>query len=311
LEPSIELNDGNKHPLIGYGSYKVGVIPASASAAGGVGSTTGANPKDVVKEALEVGYRFLDCAQFYGNEKDVGAAIKESGIPREELYLASKVWGDVIYEGGAAVKKQFEQTLSDLGTDYLDVYLVHWPVPVKHIEAYQALEELKQAGKVRSIGLSNYTVEDYEELKPHTAIPPAINQIEVNPFLYRKKTIEHFQKAGVAIQAYRPLRQGKALQDPKIMEIAAKYGKTASQVLGRWLLQKQIIYIPKSEKKARMKENAQVLDFELAADDMAQLDTMTTAQALQDFKELYQKCVNRDTPLDGTMDGVKMEITVD
>jgi diketogulonate reductase-like aldo/keto reductase len=183
-------------------------------------------------------------------------------------------------------------------------------VPKKHVEAWKVLEKLKEEGKVKSIGLSNYTIEDYKELKAVANVPPSINQIEVNPFLYRKKTIEYFQKEGVAIQAYRPLRQGKEMQHPKIVELAAKYGRTSSQILGRWLIQKQIIYIPKSEKVERMKENATVTDFEMSADDMSQLDRLTIPAALEDFKVLYEKCVVRDTPLEATKEGIKKNITL-
>ncbi|KAK3247369.1 hypothetical protein CYMTET_43123 [Cymbomonas tetramitiformis] len=135
--PTKQLNDGTVTPMMGYGTYKVGFIPASASASGGVASGEGAAAKDVVKEALQMGYSFLDCAQFYGNEAAVGEAIRESGIPREKLYLASKVWCDNIHEGKTAVRAQLQKTLRDLGTSYLNLYLIHWPVPTKHVAAYQ------------------------------------------------------------------------------------------------------------------------------------------------------------------------------
>jgi len=302
--PTTILNDGTSHPLIGFGTYKVGYVPQSSSS----GSNTEFSPElmlRVFSDALSVGYTFFDCAQFYNNEKQVGEALK--GVPREKLFLASKVWTDKIYQGPEAVRAQFYQTLKDLQTDYLDLYLIHWPVPGKHIEAYKVLEQLKQEGKVKSIGISNYTIEDYEELKPHVTIKPSINQIEVNPFLYRKRTIDYFQKEGIVIQAYRALRQGQEMNNEKVNQIAKKYQKTPAQILGRWCIQKNIIFIPKTLSKNRMIENISVLDFTLEDEDIQFLDSLTTQQNLETFKSLYQKCVIRDTPI---TEGVKSNITI-
>jgi len=233
-------------------------------------------------------------------------AIKESSIPREKLFLASKVWCDNIYRGPSAVRQQVLQTLQDLQTDYLDLYLVHWPVPGKHVQAYQELERLKDEGLLRSIGLSNYVVEDYEELAQVMRVPPAVNQIEVNPFLYRKRTIDFFQARGIAIQSYRSLRDGKAFDHPLVLELARKHARTPAQILGRWCVQKGVIYIPKSVKRERMEENGRVLDFALEEGDVARLDALTTPDAIQAFRELYLRCVLRDTPLAGTPDGLAL-----
>eukprot|EP01046_Picozoa_sp_COSAG06_P065643 COSAG06_NODE_16215_length_1013_cov_1.147702_1_plen_161_part_10 len=150
--PSIALNDGTSHPQLGYGTYKVGFVPASASGSGGVATGAGGDAKGTVPAALELGYRFLDCAEFYGNEAAVGEAIAASGVPRAELFLASKVWSDTLYAGRSAIREQVGKSLADLQTDYLDLYLVHWPVPGKHVLAYKHLEELRAEGKIRSIG---------------------------------------------------------------------------------------------------------------------------------------------------------------
>jgi len=301
--PTVDLNDGSKHPMIGFGTYKVGFVPASASAAA-AGQTqaggTQVTARQCVKLALEVGYRFLDCAQFYGNEKEVGLGIKDCGIPRDQVYLASKVWTDKIYEGRQAVRQQVLDTLEDLQTDYLDMYLIHWPVPGKHIEAYLELEALQAEGKIKSIGVSNYVVEDLEELLLAATVVPSINQIEVNPMLYRRKTIEWCSSKGIQVQAYRALRDGKAFEDATIKKVAAKYAKTPAQVLGRWCVQKGVIYIPKSIKKERMEENMAVFDWSLDPADMAALDALTTPENLDAFKALYMKCVTRDTPIVGT-----------
>uniref|UniRef100_A0A7S4RVV4 NADP-dependent oxidoreductase domain-containing protein n=1 Tax=Ditylum brightwellii TaxID=49249 RepID=A0A7S4RVV4_9STRA len=312
--PTIPLNNGMSHPSIGFGTYKVGFIPASASSAVATGSAGGTEKtaEECVTEALEVGYRFIECAEFYGNESEVGKAIANSGVPREELFICSKVWTTTIEKGDAAIRAQLDKTLADLGTDYVDLYLVHWPVPGKHVECYKTLEALVEEGKVRGIGLSNYAVEDYLEIKESgMKITPAVNQIEINPFLHRKNTIEFFKKEGVVLQSYRSLRDGKAFEDPTLVKMAEKYGRTAAQILGRWCVQNGYVFMPKSVKKERMIENAKVFDFTLSDDDMAELNSLTTPAAIETFEGLYRKCVNRDTSKDGTMDGVKMEITAD
>lgn len=314
--PPLILRDGSCHPAMGFGTYKVGFIPASASAA--VAQTQRPHlertARECVSDALQVGYRFLECAEFYGNEQQVGLAIKESGILRSDLYLCSKVWTTTIEQGPDAIRAQLEQTLRDLQTDYVDLYLIHWPVPDHHVAAYRTLLELQAEGKIRGVGVSNYAWEDYLELKEAGISDddlPLVNQIEINPFLYRRNTISNFQSEGVVLQSYRSLRDGKAFGHPLLQRIAAAHHKTPAQILGRWCVQKGFVYIPKSVKRERMVENSQVFDFALTDDDMAQLDGLTTPEALQAFQELYRKCVNRDTSKDGTLEGVKMSITVD
>lgn len=283
-------------------------------AAGGVSSEPQRTAEECVLDALNVGYRFLECAEFYGNESEIGKAIKASGVPREELFLCSKVWTTTIEKGDDAIRAQLEKTLSDLGTDYVDLYLVHWPVPGKHVDAYKTLLNLKKEGKIRNIGLSNYAVEDYKDLLSAGVTGddrPAVNQIEINPFIYRKNTIDYFKSEGVVLQSYRSLRDGKAMENPILKDLGAKYKKSAAQILGRWCVQHGFVYTPKSVKIERMVENAEVFDFELSEADMTTLDELTTPDALETFKALYQKCVNRDTTKDGTMDGVKTDITID
>jgi diketogulonate reductase-like aldo/keto reductase len=308
--------------VIGFGTYKVGFIPASASSSAAAASSSSSQQQqqqpsahDCIVDALSVGYRFLECAAFYGNEHHVGAAIQTSKIPRKELFLCSKVWTTTIEQGPQAVTAQLEKTLHDLQTDYIDLYLIHWPVPKHHITAYKTLVELKRQGKIRNIGVSNYAWEDYLELRNDPDIQeqdlPVVNQIEINPFLYRAKTIELFQQANVVLQSYRSLRDGKAFDHPVIVQLASKYSKSPAQIMGRWCVQKGFVYVPKSVRKERMVENAQVFDFELENSDMNELDGLTTDAAKDAFFELYKKCVNRDTSKDGTMEGVKMQITVD
>ena len=308
-----------KHPAIGFGTYKVGFMPASASEAvnkPSTSSTTERTAVECVADALDTGYRFLECAEFYGNEAAVGQAMAASKIPRNELFLCSKVWTTTIEQGPDAIRAQFETTLADLQTDYLDLYLVHWPVPGHHVTAYKTLMQLRDEGKIRGIGVSNYAWEDYLELKNDPDIKdadlPLVNQIEINPFLYRKNTIDKFQKEGVVLQSYRSLRDGKAMSDETLVNMGKKYnGRTPAQILGRWCVQHGFVYMPKSVRKERMRENAAVFDFEIAATDMQTLDELTTPAALEAFRDLYRKCVNRDTSKAGTMEGVKMDITVD
>lgn len=231
-------------------------------------------------------------------------------MARSELFLISKVWTDNIYAGEAAIRAQVDRTLADLGTSYLDLYLVHWPVPGKHVAAYQTLEKLLDEGKFKSIGLSNYTIEDYEELKPHLRVPPAVCQFEINPFLYRQHTIRYYQQQNVVLQSYRTLSQGKGLKDPVVTQLATKYHVTAAQILGRWCVQQDIVFLPKSENLERMKSNIDVFGFVLNAEDMELLGTLTTEENLANFKALYQKSVVRDTPLQESGTGVKQDITV-
>jgi len=306
--PSLLLNDDTKMPAVGFGCYKVGVVPASAT--GGSGGSAPRSALEVITDALSVGYRCFDCAQFYDNEADVGSALKAGGVPREELYLISKVWTNRIFEGPEAVKAQCKQTLSDLRCEYIDCYMIHWPVPGKHVAAYKALLELQADGIIKSVGVSNYTVEDLKELQDAGLRLPVVNQIEINPFLFRKETIDYCRSLNIQLQAYRALCNSKAWSEPVILELATKHQRSSAQILGRWAVQKGFQHIPKSENRDRMEVNAALFDFVLDDDDLKKLDVLTTEQSLEAFKALYQKCVLRDTPLNGTMQGVRTDFTV-
>jgi len=332
--PTLPMYDGTLHPSIGYGTYKVGFVPSSVSESSS-SSAPVVNAEDCVYDALSVGYRFLECAEFYGNERSVGNAIsrflEDSGnkdndqnkrrVLRKDLFLCSKVWSSTIEEGPDAVRRQFEKTLDDLQTDYLDMYLIHWPVPRScHIKAYGVLQDLHREGRIRCIGVSNYSVEDYLELKEHYEgevatgsggefVKPYVNQIEINPFLYRRDTINFFKEEGILLQSYRSLRDGKSMDHPTLQRIGRSHAKTPAQILGRWCVQKDVAYTAKSVRRERMIENADVFNFFLTEDEMDELDSLTNDIALDTFVDLYRKCVNRDTTMDGTMDGVKMAIT--
>jgi len=298
-------------PLLGFGTYKVGAVPASASSAAPGGEAPPAGGPDVCKQvisdALKTGYGMLDCAQFYQNEAWVGDALKNAGAPRDGLFIISKVWNDIIYQGPDAVKAQVDKAIADLACGYIDMMLVHWPVPGKHVAAYNALRECKAAGKVKEIGVSNYCIEDYEELRAAGCFgegdkdKPAMNQIEVNPLLFRKKTLGFFMKEGVHIQAYRGLLQGpKAWANEAVQEICRETGRTPPQVLGRFLVQQGISHVPKASAASRMVENADLFSFRLSEAQMEKLASLTPAEALETFKNLYIKCIWRDTPEAGS-----------
>ncbi|KAF4686523.1 hypothetical protein FOZ62_023258 [Perkinsus olseni] len=287
MTPTQMLSSGHCIPMVGFGTYRVGITPKSAFE----GVPAGRDGKAVIKDAIQAGYRLFDCAQFYLNEAIVGDAIAKSGIPRQEFFIVSKVWPDKIYQGRQAIIDQCKQSLKDLRTSYLDLYLIHWPVPGKHVEAYHALEELYKEGLCHSIGLSNYTIEDYEELvNAGIAIPPACNEIEVNPLLYRKKTIQFFQSKDITIMSWRGLGNGKAelLEHPVLTKITADKKVTTAQVIGRWLVQHSIVHIPKSENPERMRTNMDVFSFELTPAQMAEIDAIgLSKEAVDTFRQHY------------------------
>jgi len=297
-------------PLLGFGCYKVGAVPASASSAAAGAPPPPSGPgvcAKIICDALASGYSMLDCAQFYMNEAWVGSSLKASGVPRENIFITSKVWNDIIYAGADAVKGQVDKAIAELQCGYIDLFLVHWPVPGKHVEAYNALRECKRLGKIREIGVSNYCIEDMEELKAAGCYgedgvdKPTCNQIEVNPLLFRKKTLDYFKQEGIHIQAYRGLAQGpKAWDNPAIQEVCKDTGKKASQVLGRFLVQQGISHVPKTSTAERMNENKDIFSFELSAAQMEKLSNLTTDAAVENFKNLYIKCIWRDTPQAGS-----------
>ncbi|GMH93383.1 hypothetical protein TrST_g7447 [Triparma strigata] len=279
------------HPPLGFGTYKIGYLPpTSASALSG--SSPPRPPVDcteVVSLALKNGYRFIDCAEFYNNEDKVGQAIKDSGINRDELFIVSKIWTTTLSLGRTSIKSQVLKCLKDLCISKIDVMMIHWPVPGYHIPGYHVLCECVDEGLIGGLGVSNYGIEDYNDLmSSEPKYPPMINQIEINPFLYRPKTIKYFQDKGVVMQSYRSLRDGKEFGNEDLIQIGEKYGRSVAQVLGRWLIQKGIVYIPKTTSEARMVENFDVFGWELSEEDMEVLDGMTTEEARGKFLDGYR-----------------------
>ncbi|TYR81499.1 aldo/keto reductase [Priestia megaterium] len=261
LQDRTTLNNGIKMPWFGLGVFKVEEGPELVNA---------------VKAAINHGYRSIDTAVIYENEEGVGQGIREeineAGISRKELFVTSKVWNaDLGYE---STLKAYETSLQKLGLDYLDLYLIHWPVEGKYKEAWRALETLYKEGKVKAIGVSNFHIHHLEELLKDAEIKPAVNQVEYHPRLTQKELQAFFQKHDIQLEAWSPLMQGELLNNEALKEIGAKYNKSAAQVILRWDLQNGVVTIPKSTKPHRIAENANIFDFELTADDMSRINKL-------------------------------------
>jgi diketogulonate reductase-like aldo/keto reductase len=251
---TIALNDGQALPRLGLGVYE---IPA------------GAPTRRAVRAALDAGYRLIDTASLYGNERDVGVAVRESGL-RDEVTVTTKLWNsDHGHDRALAAARE---SLDRLGLDRIDLYLVHWPVPRLRRESWRALEELQRAGVCRSIGVSNYTIRHLEELLAHASVAPAVNQVELSPFLPQRELCAFCAARGIAVEAYSPLTRGERLRHPTIRAIAARHRRTPAQVMIRWALEQGVVAIPKSARPEGIRENAAVFDFALAPEDGAALD---------------------------------------
>ncbi|MFB1049747.1 aldo/keto reductase [Paraliobacillus sp. JSM ZJ581] len=253
LQDTVTLHNGVKMPWFGLGVYKV---------------EDGDEVVDSVKKALNHGYKSIDTAAFYENESGVGKAIKESGVPRDELFITSKLWNSD--QGYESTLQAFEATLNRLGLDYLDLYLIHWPVPAqaKFKETWKAMEKLYKEGKIKAIGVSNFKEHHLDELIKAAEIVPMVNQVEFHPHLSQKPLRNYCEKHHIQMEAWAPLKRGEILDDPVLTKIADKYGKTAAQVILRWDLQSGVITIPKSVKEERIVANANIFDFYLSDEDM-------------------------------------------
>jgi len=257
LGSRVTLHDGNTMPVLGLGMWQAG---------------SGKQTRKAVATALEIGYRLFDTAKLYGNESDLGTAIRESGIPREEIFVTTKLWNND--QGYESALRAFEKSRRELGLDYVDLYLIHWPVPGLRQESWKALLKIRDEGLARSIGVSNYTIRHLEELLRSTPAPPTVNQVEFHPFLYQKELLEFCVSKKIQLEAYSPLTRGHRLDHPVISQIAARHGRTPAQVLIRWSLQHGLVVIPKSIRPERIRENAAVFDFQLSPDDMKRLDSL-------------------------------------
>lgn len=259
LQSTVTLANGVKMPWLGLGVFQV---------------EDGETTIGSVRTAIKNGYRSIDTAAIYDNEKGVGIGIKEgielAGITREDLFITSKVWNDDL--GYEETLKAFDVSLEKLGLDYLDLYLIHWPKEGKYKDAWRAMERLYKEGKIKVIGVSNFQIHHLEELWKEAAIKPMINQVELHPRLTQKELIKYCQERNVQVQAWSPLMQGELLDHSDLQKIASKYNKSVAQIIIRWDLQNNIIAIPKSIKEHRIIENSQVFDFTLTKEEMKQID---------------------------------------
>lgn len=261
LQATVTLNNGSEMPWLGLGVFRVENGPEAAEA---------------VKTAIVNGYRSIDTAAIYGNEESVGEGIRQgmkaAGISREDLFITSKLWNDDFgYTSGI---QAYGTSLKKLGLEYLDLYLLHWPVDGKYKEAWKALEHLYMDGQVIAIGVSNFQIHHLEDLMEDADIKPVVNQIEYHPRLTQEKLLAFCREHGIQVESWSPLMAGEALEQPELKEISAKYGKSVAQIILRWNLQNGVVVIPKSTNEGRIVENSQVFDFELAEEDMGRISAL-------------------------------------
>lgn len=257
LDSTIRLNNGIQIPRFGLGVYQIPPGKATLKA---------------VKYAFKIGYRHIDTAKIYGNEADVGRALKESDLRREEVFVTTKVWNSD--QGYESTLRACEGSLKRLGLSYVDLYLVHWPVQRRLVETWKAMIKLLNDGKAYAVGVSNYSINEIKETIQTSDTIPAINQVEFHPFLYQKDLLQFCKKNGIQLEAYSPLTRGKRLDHPELVKMAQKYDKTTAQILIRWILQHELVVIPKSSHEERILENSQVFDFHIQQKDMGVLNSL-------------------------------------
>jgi len=250
---TIELNNGVSIPQLGLGVWQA----------------QGAQAYDAIRVALELGYRHIDTARIYGNEPEVARAIKDSGIPREEIFVTTKLWND--NQGYEKALRAFDVSLERLELDYLDLYLIHWPVPEKRLESWKALEKIYGDGRSRAIGVSNFTIRHLDELTGQAKVLPAVNQVEFHPFLFQRDLLAHCRAQNIVLEAYSPLTHGERLDHPVVAKIARKYHKTSAQILVRFCIEHGLVVLPKSVHRERIRENGDVFDFTLEDADVQTL----------------------------------------
>lgn len=249
------LGDGSEIPLLGLGVWQV---------------PDGRECEDAVRWALEAGYRHIDTAQAYGNERSVGRALRDSGVPREDVFITTK-----FYPARKDPEAEAQRSLERLGVEQVDLYIIHWPQGGP-TWAWDGMQRARERGYARSIGISNFSAGELDELLAVADTPPVVNQVQFSPFEYRRALLEACEERGVVIEAYSPLGTGRHLGDPRVGEIAERLGRTPAQVLVRWSLQRDLVVLPKSTHRERIEQNAQVFDFTLSGDDIAALDALDT-----------------------------------
>lgn len=257
------LNNGVEMPRIGLGVYK---------------AENGSQVRDAVLTAIEAGYRHIDTASFYGNEKGVGEAVRVSEVPRESLFITTKVWNDDL--GYEETLRAFEVSMDNLGLDYLDLYLIHWPIEGRYTEAWKALEKLYDEGRVKAIGVSNFHQQHLEDIFAMCRIKPMLNQLEYHPHLAQKEMHAFCRAHDIQLEAWAPLKRGGLFEEPVIQELVEKHGKTPAQIILRWDIQNGVSTIPKSITPSRIRENIDIFDFELSDADMKKIDSLDSNQRM-------------------------------
>ena len=262
--PTLECNDGNHIPQLGFGVFEV---PPE--------DTT-----DAVLHALQAGYRMIDTAAMYGNEAEVAAAIARSGLERSEVFITTKVWNDD--QGRDRTRRAFERSLERLASEWLDLYLIHWPAPAqgRYVETWQAMCEFREEGRARSIGVSNFLPEHIERIIDATGVAPAVNQVELHPRLQQRELRAFHKEHRILTESWSPLGRGTLLDDPVIKDVAAQTGRTPAQVLLRWNVQLGCVVIPRSVRAQRIEENAQIFDFELDQEQMEAIARLDREQRI-------------------------------
>ncbi|MEV0431182.1 aldo/keto reductase [Micromonospora sp. NPDC050495] len=263
--PDISLNDGNTIPQLGFGVFQI-------------------DPKDTARAvgtALEVGYRHIDTAQMYGNEAEVGQAIRAAGLDRQDVFVTSKLNNG--FHRPEDARKAFEQTLRELRFDYLDLFLIHWPLPTRYdgdfVSTWRTLEEFQRDGRAKSIGVSNFQVAHLERLAAEAEVTPAVNQVEAHPYFGNEEVRAYGRAHNILTEAWAPIAQGKVLDDPTLVDLAEELGRTVAQVVLRWHVQRGDIVFPKSTTPARIAENFQIFDFSLDDAAMERIDSLNKGEA--------------------------------
>lgn len=267
-EHVIHLNDGREMPLLGLGVYK---------------ATDNDELKQAISSAVSWGYHLIDTASFYKNEEGVGKGIQALNLPREDLFVTTKIWNTAQRIGD--IEDSFNRSLERLALDYVDLYLIHWPVPGCFGNTWKAMEKLQEQGKVRSIGVSNFGIQDLELLKTVSDVIPAVNQVEFHPLFNHPELKAYCEENGIALQAYAPLARGAYLKSPLMIEIGKSHQKSPAQVGLRWLVQQGIAVIPKSIREERLAENSQIFDFVLSDEEMAAITAMDVQQRVAGVPE--------------------------
>jgi diketogulonate reductase-like aldo/keto reductase len=255
IQSTKKMNDGREIPILGFGTYKI---------------KSGDDTYEAALHALKTGYRHIDTAAMYGNEAGVGRAVRSCGIPRDQIFVTTKVWNSD--QGYDRTLRAFDESMRKLALDYVDMYLIHWPVTEHRSETWKALKNIYKDGRARSIGVSNYTIKHLEELADNFGDVPAVNQVEFNPFLYQRDLLHYCKTHDIVLEAYSPLVRARRFDDKRLANMAEKYGKSPAQMLIRWCLERDTVPLPKSSHKDRIEQNADVFDFSIEQEDLKKMD---------------------------------------